>query len=62
MLEWLSGKKTYILVIIGVLTVLVNFLTGDLTFLQFITSDAVIQLIELLGLGALRAGVSRVTK
>ena len=62
MLEWLRGKKTYILVIIGVLTVLVNFLTGDLTFLQFITSDAVIQLIELLGLGALRAGVSRVTK
>ena len=57
-MNWLKGKKTYIIVILGVLHVLVNYLTGDATFAEFIGSESVVQLIELLGLGALRKGIS----
>ena len=57
MLEWLKGKKTYFLVAFGVLALLVQFLTGDISFMQFLSSDSFVQLLELLGLGALRAGV-----
>ena len=58
-MKWLKGKKTYLLVGLGVATVLINALTGDISFMQAITSDSVIQLIELLGLGTIRAGVSK---
>jgi len=60
-MAWLQGKKTYILVVLGALTVLVNWLSGDIGFVQFVQSDAFIRLIELLGLGTLRAGVSKLS-
>ena len=56
---WLQGKKTYILVALGVLTVLVNFLSGDLTFIQFLSSDEFVALLGILGIGTLRAGVTK---
>lgn len=62
MQEWLKGKKTYILVALGVLTLVVQFLSGDISFIEFVTSESVITLIELLGIGTLRAGVAAATK
>jgi hypothetical protein len=59
-MAWFSGKKTYFIVILGVLVVLVHFLSGDLTLMQFIASDEFVKLLELLGLGTIRAGVSKI--
>jgi len=61
-MNWLSGKKTYILVILGVLTILIHYLTGDMTFMQFINSDEFIKLLELLGIGTVRLGISKINK
>ncbi len=57
-MNFLKGKKTYIIVILGVLTILTQFISGDVTFAQFLASVSVVQLIELLGIGAVRKGVS----
>ena len=60
-MEWLKGKKTYILVALGLFTVLVNFLSGDITFMEFLASKSTLDVIELLGLGTLRAGVGKIS-
>ena len=59
-MNWLKGKKTYFLVAFGILMTLVEALTGDITFMEFLTSGYMTQLLELLGIGGLRAGVSKV--
>lgn len=61
-MEWLKGKKTYILVVLGAITLGVQFLAGDITFIQFVSSDAMVQLVELFGIATLRAGVSKIGK
>lgn len=58
MLAFLQGKKTYILVTLGVLALLINFLSGDITLMQFLSSEKLTELIGLLGLGTIRAGVA----
>jgi len=58
-MEWLKGKKTYIIAGLMVLVSLVQFLTGDLGFVEFITNEQVLFLLNGLGLGALRSGVSK---
>lgn len=58
---FLSGKKTYILVILGIITLLIHLLSGDMTLTQFLASDEFTALLGLLGIGALRAGVSKAT-
>jgi hypothetical protein len=60
-MEWFKGKKTYILVILGVAGVLIQFLAGDLSLMEFFGSEYLVQLIELLGIGTLRAGVSKIS-
>ena len=57
MTEWFKGKKTYILVGLGVLTVLTQTLAGDISFVEFFSSPELKELIMLLGIGTLRAGV-----
>ncbi len=52
--EKLSGYKTYILVTIGVLGIIVAWLDGKVGDV-----DAFSKLCELLGLGTLRAGVKK---
>ena len=54
-LEWLKGKKTYIVAAALVLTALSGFVTGDVTLAQ-----AVDQALTGLGLGAVRAGIAKV--
>ena len=58
-IAWLQGKKTYILVILGVAALLVQWVSGDISFLQFVQSDQFVELLALLGIGALRAGVTK---
>lgn len=61
-MEWLKGKKTYILVGLGVLTLLIQFLTGDVSLMQFLGSPQFMELLGMLGIGTLRAGVSSAVK
>ena len=57
MKTWLKGKKTYFLVAFGVAALIVQAITGDISLMEFVSSDAVLQLAGLLGIGTLRAGV-----
>jgi len=59
MKAWLSGKKTYILVGLGVLAMVVQFLAGDITLMEFLQSEQFLTLLGLLGIGTLRAGVAK---
>ncbi len=58
-MNWLRGKKTYIVAGLMALVALVRFLTGDLSFPDFILSDSMRTLLEAAGLSALRAGVAK---
>ena len=61
-MNWLQGKKTYIIVILGFLIALVQFLAGDLSFMLFVQSPEFLALLGLLGLGSLKAGIQRELK
>jgi len=61
-MTWLAGKKTYILVILGLLIQAVHFLTGDLSIMQFFASPEFQQIIELLGIGTIRLAVAKQAK
>lgn len=52
-MNFLSGYKTYIVVVAGLLTVLGSFASGDMTL-----QEAVVRALELFGLATLRAGVA----
>jgi len=57
-MDWLKGKKTYIIAGLMVLASLLNLITGDMGLAEFVTSDHLTALLEGVGLGTLRAGVS----
>jgi hypothetical protein len=59
LLSWFTGKKTYILVVLAALSIIVRWLAGDLTFIQFLNSDEFLALLGVLGIGTLRAGVTK---
>lgn len=59
-MKYLSGKKTYIIAGNMVMIGLVQLLTGDMSLVEFVASDSVRIILEGLGLGFLRAGVSKV--
>ena len=50
----LSGKKTYIVMIVAIVGAIGGFLTGEVTLVQTITA-----ILSALGLGTLRAGVKK---
>jgi len=56
-MNWLNGKKTYIVSALMALTSLVNLMTGDLTLMEFLNGEQMISLFEALGLTTLRAGI-----
>jgi len=58
-MQWLKGKKTYIIAGLMVLASLVRFFSGDMGFVEFATSEHLNTLLEGVGLGTLRAGVSQ---
>ena len=59
MFDWLRGKKTYFVSGLMALTALSHLVTGEITFLQFVTGEHVTTLLEAIGLGTLRAGIAK---
>jgi hypothetical protein len=57
MLDFLAGKKTYIAVIAGIAAVVADLAGGGVD-----VNGAIVQILTLLGVGGLRAGVSKVGK
>jgi hypothetical protein len=60
MITFLSGYKTYIIAALMVLIALVNLLTGDINSATFFNDPSFLLLLNGLGLGALRAAISKV--
>jgi len=58
MKEYLKGKKTYIVAMLLVLVSVVNFFAGDASLATLLSDPNLLVLLNGLGLGALRAGVS----
>ena len=57
-MQWLQGKKTYLIAGLMASASLVHLLSGDIGLAEFFASEHFTTLLEGLGLGALRAGVS----
>ena len=57
----LQGKKTYLIGGLMVLVSMLRLITGDMSLAEFVTSDHVNTLLGGVGLGALRAGVSKLS-
>jgi hypothetical protein len=58
-MDWLKGKKTYVIASLMVLTSLVKLAVGDMTFTEFFSGNDVNTLLEGIGIGTLRAGISK---
>ena len=59
MLNFLQGKRTYIISILLGLVAVIKMLSGDMTFTEFLNSESLSQLLAAFGLASLRAGVSK---
>jgi len=57
-MNWLRGKKTYIIASLMVSVSLVHLFLGDMSFIEFASGEHLNTLLEGVGLGTLRAGVS----
>ena len=55
--EFFKGKKTYILSALAFLVVVVNFLSGDLSFVQFMQTPEFKWLWAIITAATLRAGI-----
>jgi hypothetical protein len=58
-MNWLNGKKTYLVAGLMGLVTLLQLITGETTLQEFIMSEQLTTLMEAAGLGALRAGVAK---
>lgn len=56
-MRWLSGKKTYLTVAVAVLASIAALASGEIT-----VGEAVVAILNALGVGALRAGVAKAEK
>ena len=57
-MQWLKGKKTYIIAGLMATASLIHLLSGDMSLADFVTSEHLNTLLEGVGLGTLRAGLS----
>ena len=57
--EFFKGKKTYIVAILLVAVAIVQWLSGDMTLIEFINSEAVLTLLSAFGLSSLRAAIAK---
>ena len=55
----LSGKKTYIVAGLMVIVAVINLVSGDIGLMDFLTNPNLILLLEGLGIGFLRSGISK---
>jgi len=58
-MKWLKGKKTFIVSALLVGVALLNMVTGEMGLMEFLSSPHLSTLLEGIGLGTLRAGVSK---
>ncbi len=58
-MKWLSGKKTHLSAILLALHALVPVFAGDLSVVDFLQSDQLVQLLAAFGLSSLRSGVAK---
>lgn len=58
-MNWLKGKKTYIIAGLLVAAGIVKVVVGDLSLIDFFQSPELFEILAGLGLGALRAGVAK---
>jgi len=58
-MAFLSGYKTYIVAFLMVLIGVVSLVTGELSWTEFLNSPDLLILLNGLGLGFLRAGVTK---
>jgi hypothetical protein len=57
-MNWLKGKKTYIIAGMMSSVSLIHLISGDVGLSEFVASEHINTLLEGVGLGTLRAGVS----
>lgn len=55
----LSGKKTYIVAGLMVIVAVINLVSGDISLMDFLTDPNLILLLQALGIGFLRSGISK---
>lgn len=58
-MQWLQGRKTYIVSGLMALTSLLQLFSGETTLHEFFLSEHFMTLMEAVGLGTLRAGIAR---
>jgi hypothetical protein len=56
-MNWFRGKKTFIVSGLMAIASLVHLISGDLTFVEFVSSDHMMNLFNAMGLSALRTGI-----
>lgn len=54
-----SGKKTYIIAGLMVVVALINLISGDISLIEFVQDPNFLLLLQALGIGFLRAGISK---
>lgn len=60
LVDWLKGKKTYLLMALGAVVIVVNHLVGGIPGLNIDPNSWLTQLYAVAGGSALRAGIAKV--
>lgn len=58
-MEFLKGKKTYIIAGLMLLRAIFELVIGDIGFSQFVNGPYIMEIMAALGLSSLRAGVEK---
>lgn len=58
-MNWLNGKKTYLVSGLMAAVTLLQLITGQTTLSEFFMSEHITTLLEAVGLGTLRAGIAQ---
>lgn len=58
-MNWLKGKKTYMVSGLMTAMTLLQLITGETTLQEFIMGEQLTTLLEATGLGTLRAGIAK---
>lgn len=59
-MEFLKGKKTYIIAVLLGLVAVVQVIVGDMSLTEFFNSPQLLEILAAFGLGTLRGGVAKV--
>lgn len=59
-MDWLKGKKTYIIAVLMIVVGVVKVATGDMSLMTMLGSEHIQTILEGFGLATIRAGVAKV--